>query len=335
MDTPRPGSAGGAAVTTKVLQRGGANAASAEPTPATAQTLKHVYSGITLTREHLATVLGCLRDCCRTVDIHANTFHLTDLDQLEAVFSEDKIIERLRITATDPHDGEMSLIFELGYIEIEASNASWSPAFTMIVRLLEGIPKNGTTLCGITMRRSAIVDSPPSAPTAPLVPVPSTPTALAMAAISAAAKPLPGERSRTQAGDRQRTVGSSGGTARTERPREAVAAAAPRQIQPQAPSSSPAPVPAAMPVIAPAPVTAARAAAAPDGRVTIMEHAPMLLHLAGDLALVGCVALNWRRIVDGFDLATAVCVGIAALCVCGAVAWTLARAWAARPAPRS
>ncbi len=326
MDTPRPGSAGGAAVTTKVIQRG---AASAEPTPAGAQTLKHVYSGITLTREHLATVLGCLRDCCRTVDIHANTFHLTDLDQLEAVFSEDKIIERLRLTATDPHDGEMSLIFELGYIEIEASNASWSPAFSMIVRLLAGIPKNGTTLCGITMRRSAIVDSPPVAapPPPPLVPVPSTPTALAMAAISAAAKPLPGERSRTQAGDRQRSVGASGGTARTEHQREAAPAPAPRQTQPPAHAHAVAP--------ASAPTSAAEAAAASGGPVTIAARAPMLLHLAGDLALVACVALNWRRIADGIDLATAVCIGAAVLCICGAYAWTLARDLPARPTPRN
>ncbi len=152
MDTPGPGSAS-SAVTTKRVQRTGiagptvfrgGRAYPAHPIrdPQARLQRHHPQS------HHLATVVGYLRDCCRRVDIHANTFHLTDLDELDAVFSEDKIIENLRITAVDPHDGELSLVMQLGYIDIEASNASWAPAFNMIVRLLEGVPKNGTPLCG-------------------------------------------------------------------------------------------------------------------------------------------------------------------------------------------
>ena len=40
-------------------------------------------------------------------------------------------------------------------------------------------------------------------------------------------------------------------------------------------------------------------------RIVSQGHAPLLLHFAGDLALLGCLILNWRRIAAGIDLPTA------------------------------
>ncbi len=132
------------------------------------ENLKRVYTGITLTRDDITRLYAGFRDSGFRTIMHANSFQLFELSELDAVMEEDHLINLFTLTAELPREGgsgQMQLIFDAGYVQLEADDSSWTSGFSRVAHLLDVIPRNGTTRCSVSLRRRAVRASlPPSEP---------------------------------------------------------------------------------------------------------------------------------------------------------------------------
>lgn len=115
------------------------------------QRLKHVYSGITVTSNDLASVVHHWRTLAAP-EIHADRYRLDSIDELPEVLREEVAVSTVAIHAVH---GERWLTFtwEPGYVLIEGSESDPRVVrpFTAVAEMLATKAKNGFGQCTLEL----------------------------------------------------------------------------------------------------------------------------------------------------------------------------------------